>query len=73
MITSGIITVKYDDADLSTPESTDKFVRDVLSPQIVKVLREAAAAPKTKGCGVSGSASGGPGGASGTITFGCTW
>lgn len=66
-----LITISIEDADLTSRAKTEELLTSVV-PQIAENIESAQAGTKTRGCTVSGSASAGPSGASGTVTVTCT-
>lgn len=61
------------DPEVFTDEQKAKAFLDRFTPIIAQDLVRAKSQPRTRGCSVSGTVSGGPGGVSGSGTITCTF
>lgn len=68
---TGSCTIVFKGVSL-TPANVDA-VANGLAPLIAQELRNVLTQTPTKGCSVSGSVSGGPGGVGGSVSVGCTF
>jgi hypothetical protein len=71
-MTQGLISIQVRDIDLSDHQKIDDFCKSIM-PVVAQEIAKTINAPKSKGCSVSGTVTGGSGGVSGSGTVTCTF